>query len=103
MILRKEMMRVSEKMFFPRKQIYDFLTEKEGVDAQIWKVIEELGELQTAIAKHARGEGDITRVAEELADAKVTLDKLEYLIGQGLVEELEEQEYKELQQLMEEG
>ena len=86
-----------------KQQIYDFLTEKEGVDAQIWKVIEELGELQTAIAKHARGEGDIIRVAEELADAKVTLDKLENLIGRGLVEELEEQEYRELEELMEEG
>ena len=86
-----------------RKQIYDFLTEKEGVDAQIWKVVEELGELQTALAKHARGECGIMRVAEELADAKVTLDKLEDLIGRGLVEELEEQEYKELHQLMEGG
>lgn len=80
-------------------EAYDKVIEAEGAEKQVWKVVEELGELQTALAKHARGDVPLQRVLEEVADTEKTLDKLKYMVDkEEEVAELVAQEQKELEE-----
>ena len=63
-----------------RRKIYQLIIEDEGYRKYIWKVIEELGELQVALAEHARNEGKPGAVAKELIDAELQLEKLRYIL-----------------------
>lgn len=82
-----------------KNKIYDSILQKEGAEKQVWKVIEELGELQTALAKHARQETDINHVMKELVDAEVTIDKLRYMIAKdSLYQRLQKQQYEKLEE-----
>lgn len=55
---------------------YKIIAEHYGKEVQIIKTIEECAELIQALAK-----GDFENVAEEMADVKIMLAQLEYLLG----------------------
>lgn len=52
-----------------------------GVDAQIKKAIEELGEVIVELARHLNGKGNTEAVREEMADAFVMLNLMEMIFG----------------------
>lgn len=52
-----------------------------GEISQIVKAIEELSELQQALAKHLNGYTDIDNIAEEMADCRIMLDQLDYIFS----------------------
>ncbi len=83
-----------------RRKIYDLIIEDEGYRKYIWKVIEELSELQAALAEHARNEGKQGAVAKELIDAEIQLEKLRYILDSE--EELEKIENEVLDGLKKE-
>lgn len=47
-----------------------------GVDMQQIVAMEELAELQKEISKHLRGEDNLDRMAEEIADVRIMLEQL---------------------------
>lgn len=57
-----------------------------GLDRQIDKCIEELGELATALVKYRHGEADAAAVIDELADVAVTTGTLWLLFDRKAVE-----------------
>ena len=70
-----------------RRKIYQLIIEDEGYRKYIWKVIEELSELQAALAEHARNEGSKGAVAKELIDAEYQLEKLRYLLESEVIDD----------------
>lgn len=81
------------------REIYDLIIKEEGYSKQIWKVVEELGELQTAIAKHARNEGDAGAVAKELIDVEIVAEKLRYILeDEHNLDKIKRNEFKRLKQ-----
>lgn len=54
---------------------------KFGIDPQIVKAIEELGELIVELARHRNGQDNVEAVREELADAFVMLNQMELIFG----------------------
>ena len=71
-----------------RKKVYRAAIDAWGVDAQQWVVIEELGELQSALSQYRRGRIGVSDVADEIADATIMLEQLQIMLG---VEKLTEQ------------
>lgn len=75
-----------------------------GAEHQMWKLVEELGELLTAIAKYkiAQMEGLVTyavidNIAEEMGDVGIMMDQLRYIMrNTGLVEEFRQAKIKRL-------
>ena len=55
--------------------------DKWGSDAQIEMVFEELGELETAIARHKRGRASSKDVITELADVTIMCQQMALLFG----------------------
>lgn len=64
-----------------RKKIYRAAVDAWGVDAQQWIVVEELGELQTALSQMRRGRIGPEDVADEIADATIMLEQLQLMLG----------------------
>lgn len=64
-----------------RKKIYRAAIDAWGVDAQQWIVVEELGELQTALSQMRRGRIGPEDVADEIADATIMLEQLQLMLG----------------------
>lgn len=64
-----------------RKKIYRAAIDAWGVDAQQWMVVEELGELQTALSQMRRGRIGPEDVADEIADATIMLEQLQMMLG----------------------
>ena len=52
-----------------------------GIDPQIVKAIEELGELTVELARHRNGLGNVEALRGELADAFVVLNQMELIFG----------------------
>lgn len=52
-----------------------------GYTHQKEKAIEELGELQQALARDLQGNGDRANIAEEIADVLIMLSQLELIYG----------------------
>jgi NTP pyrophosphatase (non-canonical NTP hydrolase) len=52
-----------------------------GVTTQTWKLIEEIGELLTEIAREHTGRGDKTAIREELADTTVMCEQMRIIYG----------------------
>ena len=50
-----------------------------GKNHQIAKALEELGELQVALARYLVGRGDPENIAEELADVEIMCEQLEMI------------------------
>jgi len=72
-----------------------------GIGNQRIKAIEELGELQQAIAKYIQGpyKENRSNVAQEIADVKIVLEQVE--IGMGIKNEVEEFTKEKLKRTME--
>jgi len=52
-----------------------------GVSTQTWKLIEEIGELLTEIAREHTGRGDKAAIREELADTTVMCEQMRIIYG----------------------
>lgn len=59
--------------------LYELVIDKHGVDAQLNVVIEELSELIKEVCKIKRGIGNMTNLAEEVADVEIMCEQLRYL------------------------
>lgn len=63
-----------------------------GKDKQISKAIEELCECLTELAKFQNGKGEILNVIDEIADTKIMLEQVVFLLGISDDVEIREQE-----------
>lgn len=59
-----------------RRRVYDAAIERYGAPAQKWKLVEEVSELQNAVAKHLFGRDTADHVAEEIADVTIMLEQM---------------------------
>ena len=59
--------------------LYQRVMDKWGADAQLTVVIEELSELIKEVCKIKRGMGDMTHLAEEVADVEIMCEQLRYI------------------------
>lgn len=64
-----------------RKEVYMEAIRKHGITSQVWKFIEEVGELQEAISKYRSCRDDAEHVAEEIADVTIMLEQLRIIFG----------------------
>lgn len=65
------------------KEILDYY----GTEHQIIKAMEELGELQTALAKWVNGDRKKEAVITEIADVKIMADQMAWCFGKQEVDE----------------
>lgn len=85
-----------------RKKIYRAAIDAWGVDAQQWMVVEELGELQTALSQMRRGRIGPEDVADEIADATIMLEQLQLMLGvEKLTQQCVERKIQRLQRRLE--
>lgn len=85
-----------------RKKIYRAAIDAWGVDAQQWIVVEELGELQTALSQMRRGRIGPEDVADEIADATIMLEQLQLMLGvEKLTQQCVERKIQRLQRRLE--
>ena len=63
------------------RQLYQQVTDKWGVDAQLNVAIEELSELIKEICKDKRDYGIPDRIAEEVADVEIMCEQLRFIYG----------------------
>ena len=61
-----------------------------GADAQIWMAIEEMAELNNALAKYRRSRVSCEDVCEEIADVLIMMIQLSYIFGVDEVNEIME-------------
>lgn len=59
--------------------LYQLVIDKWGSKAQLTVAIEELSELIKEICKIKRGMGDMTNLAEEVADVEIMCEQLRYI------------------------
>lgn len=77
---RNELRLLNKKQgkFEPILQVY---IDKYGEEAQTRMAIEEMSELTKEICKHFRGNDNLDRIAEEMADVEIMLDQLKMMFG----------------------
>lgn len=63
------------------KELYQQVTDKWGVDAQLTKAIEELSELIKEICKDKLDIGITENIAEEVADVEIMCEQLRFIYG----------------------
>lgn len=78
-------------------EIYRAALETFGEEAQTKMLFEEMGELMSAICKHARGRDKVAHIAEEIADVQIMLDQMAVLFG--CEDEVERQKRYKLRRL----
>lgn len=89
-------------MTYPeQKRIYETALERFGLENQIIVCIEELSELTKELTKVLRGKGNDEHLAEEIADARITIGQMTeaFDLG-GEVLEIEEQKLKRLEGML---
>lgn len=64
-----------------RKTVYLAAKDAFGHTTQLTVALEELSEAQKEICKVLRGQGDLSRLAEEIADATIMLEQLREMFG----------------------
>lgn len=93
-----------EKMDAQREAaIMEAAVEHYGVEAQMLKTMEELGELTQAVARvllWGNGEDELENLREEMADVSIMLSQLELIFGD--VTEVEEYKLLRLEQRVKE-
>lgn len=89
-------------MTYPeQKQIYEAALERFGIETQIIVCIEELSELTKELTKVLRGKGNDEHLAEEIADARITIDQMIEAFDLGAeVLEMEEKKLKRLEGML---
>lgn len=75
-----------------RVRIYNNALTTYGAEAQMVVALEELSECQKEICKILRGKGDISHLAEEIADATIMLEQLRlfFLINNLVCQKMDE-------------
>lgn len=63
------------------RTILEKAIEHYGEDNQVFKAIEELGELITELARNSIGENNTMQIAEEVADAQIMCSQLEMIFN----------------------
>jgi len=82
------------------KDIAKKAVEKWGIESQIKMAIEEMAELTVALNHYERGKATLEDVASEIADVKIMMEQLEYIVNQATGSELvKEQERYKLERL----
>ena len=71
-----------------------------GKEAQIWMAIEEMAELNNALAKHRRNRVTNEEVCEEIADVVIMMIQLSYIFGRDNVNNQIESKIKRLEERM---
>lgn len=71
-----------------------------GKEAQIWMAIEEMAELNNALAKHRRNRVTDIDVCEEIADVYIMMVQLSYIFGIDNVSNQVESKIKRLEERM---
>lgn len=71
-----------------------------GVEANIDKALEEMGELTTELSRRRLPRYDKEKVAEEIADVLITVEKLRIIFGGSLVDEIVEKKLARLEDKM---
>lgn len=66
-------------MALNNNDLYQLVIDKWGSKAQLTVAIEELSELIKEICKVKRGLGDLTNLAEEVADVEIMCEQLRYI------------------------
>lgn len=64
-----------------RQRIYSRARKEFGLHAQMVVALEELSEAQKEICKILRGDGSLSHLAEEIADATIMLEQLRQFFG----------------------
>lgn len=64
-----------------RESVYTNALIAYGETCQLVVAIEELSECQKEICKYLRGYGNAGNLAEEIADATIMLEQLQYILG----------------------
>lgn len=67
---------------FEEEEILSMAMKKYGLDSQIGMVMEECGELLTALNQYKRGRIDKKRVAEEIADVIILMSQMSMVFGE---------------------
>lgn len=81
--------------------IFKAAAELWGERAQLNMIFEELAELQVALAQFLRGRIDKEKVAGEIADARIVIDQLEYLLWADNSKPCQEKYEEKLRRLIE--
>lgn len=85
-------------------EIYRAALETFGAEAQAKMLFEEIGELMSAICKHARGRDKVAHIAEEIADVHIMLDQMAVLFNcEDEVERQKRYKLRRLEQRIEEA
>lgn len=71
-----------------------------GVEANIDKALEEMGELTTELSRRRLARYDKKKVAEEIADVLITVEKLRIIFGGSRVDEIVEEKLARLEDEM---
>lgn len=66
-----------------RAALYKAVVEKNGMEHQIMKAVEEMAELTKALCDHRQRRCYTVNVAEEIADVRIMLEQLELILGCG--------------------
>lgn len=62
-----------------KEDLYDRVIFRQGCDAQICMMFEEMSELQKELCKSMRGKQNTSAIAEEIADVEIMLEQMKLL------------------------
>lgn len=79
--LEKDEGKMNVMPYYQREAVYEKAIKEYGKNNQIWKFIEEVGELQDAICKYRSSRDTVEHVAEEIADVTIMLEQLRIIFG----------------------
>ena len=85
------------------RQTFREAIETWGAETQIDLALEELGELQTALARHRRGRADVEDVAEEIADVRIMARQLSVVYGEDRVDSHVERKMERLRERLDDA
>lgn len=90
---------IENKAVLLAEDLYKQALELLGEQSQVDMVIEEIGELLSAMMKFRRGRIHIADLASEIADVEITIEQLKYIIGKegiGMIEAFKDTKLKRL-------
>jgi len=81
-----------------REKLYKKCLDKWGARAQMLMAVEEMGELNQALARYLNGREH--NVEEELGDALLMLEQLQYLFGYEKIKKMQDKKVKRIKERM---
>lgn len=82
-----------------REKLYKACLDHWGNKAQMLMAVEEMGELNQAIAKYLNGREH--NIEEELGDALLMLEQLQYLFGYKKIKKMQDKKIKRIKERLE--